>query len=286
MTITGKTQIYGIFGCPVTHTASPAMHNAAFLKLGLDCAYIPFEVAPEKLAHAVEGIRALKLQGVNITVPHKEKVLKSLDELSPEAAIIGAVNTIVNKNGKLIGYNTDGIGFLRSFEKDGRQQVKGKKMVLFGAGGAGRAVAIQSLLVGLKDVVIVDVLEKKARDLSRHINGKIRGLRSRMIPAVTDIINEVIPFADIIVHATPVGMKPGDPLPFDTSCLRKGQVVFDLIYNPPETKLLCAARKKGCRTFNGLGMLLHQGCKAFEIWTGMSAPVAVMEKALRRQVYK
>jgi shikimate dehydrogenase len=286
MKITGTTKIYGIFGCPVTHTASPAMHNAAFAKLGLDCAYCPFEVAPEKIAHAAEGIRAMKLQGVNITVPHKEKILKSLDELSPEAAVIGAVNTIVNKNGKLIGYNTDGVGFLRSLEKDGRVQIKGKKMVLFGAGGAGRAVAIQSLLVGLKDVVIVDVIDKKARDLAKHINSKIRGLRARTIPAVTDIINEVIPFADIIVHATPIGMKPADPLPFDTSCLHKGQIVYDLIYNPPQTKLLRTARKKGCRTFNGLGMLLHQGCKAFEIWTGVAAPVAVMDKALKRQVYK
>ncbi|HRZ86640.1 MAG TPA: shikimate dehydrogenase [bacterium] len=285
MNITGKTHIYGIFGYPVAHTASPAMHNAAFGHLGLDCAYLPFEVAPAKLGDAVKGLRAFGIRGVNVTVPHKETVIPFLDEVTREAKVIGAVNTVVNNGGRLTGHNTDGAGFLRSLKEECRFDLKGKRMVLVGAGGAGRAVAIQSLLSGLKQALIVDIDRKKCRVLTAYINKTVRP-ESAVFAAPGDRgLDEVVAACDIVVQATPCGMKSADPLPLDPSLLRKGQLVYDLVYNPPGTKLLKAAARKGCAVSNGLGMLLYQGCIAFEIWTGKKAPVAVMKKALARHVY-
>lgn len=285
MKITGTTKIYGIFGYPVKHTASPAMQNAAFEYLGLDCVYVPFEVAPEKLSDAVSALRTLGVRGVNVTIPHKETIIPFLDELSDEASSIGAVNTVINNDGRLTGYNTDGLGFIRSLENTGRNKVKGKKMVLFGAGGAGRAVGIQSLRCGVPEVVVIDLLDEKARALASFINSKISGDRAKAVSCHDNVLKDMIADADIVVNASPCGMKKDDTIPFDISTLKRGKTVYDLVYSPPETKLLKAAAKKGCKTFNGLGMLLHQGCRAFEIWTGKKAPVKVMEKALRKQVY-
>ncbi|MDP8263057.1 MAG: shikimate dehydrogenase [Candidatus Ancaeobacter aquaticus] len=286
MGISGKTKIYGIFGYPVKHTASPAMHNAAFTELGLDAVYVPFEVPTTDLSVATRSLRALGVSGINVTVPHKEKIIPYLDSLSKEAKLIGAVNTIVNKKGKLIGYNTDGAGFVRSLAQDAGCSVKGKKMVLFGAGGAGRAVAIQSLLKGVSQIVIVDVAEKKAKNLARYINRSVKGNKVKAISHKDSALKNIVSQADVAVNASPCGMHAKDPLPFDLSAITKKTVVYDLIYNPSETRLLKSAKKKGCITVNGMGMLLNQGCEAFEIWTGKKAPVTIMKKALKSCIYK
>ena len=176
MKITGKTKIVGIFGYPIEHTFSPLMHNAAFSALGLDYCYIPFEVQPKDLKSAVEGIRALNIRGVNITVPHKEAVIKYLDELSKEAKLIGAVNTIENRGGKLIGHNTDGRGFIKSLWDDAKTRVKGKSVLLVGAGGAGKGIAVSCALEGASEIIIANRTIKKADELVRYLKEILRRL--------------------------------------------------------------------------------------------------------------
>jgi shikimate dehydrogenase len=269
MNITGKTRITGLFGYPVEHTLSPAMHNAAFEHLGLDYCYVPFLVHPASLGRAVESIRALSLAGVNVTVPHKEAVIPMLDEVNEEASFIGAVNTIVHREGRLTGYNTDGRGFMRSLEENGIM-IAGKKVLLAGAGGASRAVGYYlSEKAGSLDIYDIDEkkLEKLASDLSR-----IRG----NVSALPRIENQA--GFDIIVNATPLGLKKDDPPPVDLEALLPAQTVCDLIYK--RTRLLDLAAQKGCRTMDGLGMLLWQGVLAFELWTSVPPPADVMRSAL------
>jgi shikimate dehydrogenase len=269
MNITGKTKITGLFGYPVEHTLSPAMHNAAFEHLGLDYCYVPFLVHPGSLAKAVESIRALSLAGVNVTVPHKEAVMHLLDEVNEEASFIGAVNTIVHREGRLTGYNTDGRGFMRACEENGIA-VAGKKVLVVGAGGASRAVGyyLSEKARGL-DICDIDAkkLEKLVSDLSK-ISGNVSALQR--------IDNQA--GYDIIINATPLGLKKDDPHPVDLEALLPTQIVCDLIYK--RTPLLDLAANKGCRTMDGLGMLLWQGVLAFELWTSVSPPVDKMRKAL------
>jgi len=273
MNISGKTKICGLFGFPVAHTLSPAMHNAAFQYLNINSVYLPFSVDPKKIKDAVSSLVALDLMGVNVTVPHKQEVMKYLDSISKEAKIIGAVNTIVVRDGKLHGYNTDGMGFIASIEEDLKIDVKGMSMFLLGAGGGGRAVAVQSALSGLKKVYISDKDHKRAKDLVKSVPGKKAEL-------LTDLkeIRSIVRKSDIIVNATPIGLHEDDPVSIPPEWIPEGKVVYDLIYNPAKTKLLMSVR--GCVTVNGLGMLLHQGAKAFELWTGEKAPVEIMRKAI------
>jgi shikimate dehydrogenase len=265
MHITGSTRLTGLFGYPVSHTISPQMHNAGFRHLGLDVIYLPFSVHPKNLGDAIKSLSALGFIGINVTIPHKQTVMKYLDVITPSAKMIGAVNTILVKGKKLIGYNTDGIGFVRSLKGYG---LRGKTMFLLGAGGAGRAVAIQSTLSGLKRIFIADKLIARAKDLAR----KCRGI-------VASNVKEALEESDIIVNATPVGLHPDDPISIPAEWIPKGRLVYDLIYNPKKTKLL--KEVKGCRTVNGLGMLLYQGASSFEIWTGKRAPVNVMRKMVK-----
>jgi shikimate dehydrogenase len=269
MQINGKTRITGLFGYPVEHTLSPAMHNAAFEAMGLDYCYVPFLVHPEYLEDAVKALRALGLSGVNVTVPHKEKVLLFLDEIHEEASFIGAVNTIVNSDGKLTGYNTDGRGFIQSLLESGIS-IEAKNILIIGAGGASRAISYY-LSQKTQTLSLYDIdkgkLEKLVQDLK-----KIRNNVSRL-----DDISNIERF-QIIINATPLGLKEKDPLPFNVSLLKKEQAVCDLIYK--QTRLLEEASKKGCVTLNGLGMLLWQGVFAFELWTGKKPPVEIMRDAL------
>ena len=269
MNITGKTKITGIFGYPVEHTLSPSMHNAAFEHLGLDYCYLPFSVRPDYLGQAVEGIRALGMTGVSVTVPHKEAVMPFLDEISIEAEFIGAVNTIINSAGKLTGFNTDGRGFMRSIAENGID-LSGKKVLIVGAGGAARAVSYylsekaESLFIYNRNRERLNVL---VSDLSK--------LRSN-VTAKADIDN--ISGVDIIINATSLGMKTEDPLPVSPGLLHKNHVVCDLIYK--KTRLLEAAADRGCKTMDGLGMLLYQGVLAFELWTSINPPIEIMKNAL------
>lgn len=274
MQITGKTKIAGLFGYPVSHTLSPRMHNSAFNKLHLDAVYLPFSVHPSELKNAVMSIRTFGFLGINITVPHKQTVMKYLDKITDSAKLIGAVNTIVVDGKKLIGHNTDGMGFVRSIEDDCGYKLKEKTMFLLGAGGAGRAVAIQSAFSGIKKIFISDTLEARAKNLRKSIPERCEVCLVNKKNEMYNAIQE----SDIIVNATPIGMHKEDSISIPAEYIPKGCLVYDVIYNPPKTKLLKSVR--GCRIVNGLGMLLYQGVSAFELWTGQKAPVGTMREAL------
>lgn len=280
MRLSGRTRVAGVFGDPVEHSLSPPMHNAAFAALGLDWVYVPFHVKPEALPAAVRGVAALGMAGVNVTVPHKVAVLDHLDEVDDEARLIGAVNTIVHRAGRLIGYNTDGRGFLRSLEREGATAPKGSSVVILGAGGAAQAIACSLALHGAARVTIANRTPEKARALARRIAPYARAEGISLDPF------ELAPRlaeADILVHTTSLGMYPHhDVLPaVPPELLSPGTLVCDIVYTPRETSLIAAARARGCRVVTGEGMLAYQGAIAFELWTGREAPEEVMLETLR-----
>jgi len=268
--ITGKTKITGLFGYPVEHSLSPAMHNAAFRSLGLDYCYVPFPVRPEQLHDAVKAIRALNFSGVNVTVPHKETVIPLLDEIHEEASFIGAVNTIVNTNGKLTGYNTDGRGFMRSLSENGIS-LAGKDIFIIGAGGASRAISYY-LCQKSKSVTIYNRTLKRAEKLV----GDLKKLCNNI--SIQDSFSHIRDF-HVIINATTVGLKEEDPALFDMSSLKKNHIICDLIYK--KTRLLKEASRKGCKIVDGSGMLIWQGMLAFELWTGKKPRPEVMRKVLK-----
>ncbi len=270
MKISGRTKVVGLLGYPVEHSLSPAMHNAAFAHLGMDYCYVTFSVRPDRLEHALRGITALNVAGVNVTIPHKERVIPFLQRVNEEASFIGAVNTILNSDGELTGFNTDGRGFMESLAEEG-VTLQGKTVLVIGAGGACRAVSYYLSRMA-ENLLIFDIDEKKVSGLV----GDLGAIRSNVARA-RDLGS--LHGAGIVINATPLGMKESDPPPLDLSLITPEMTVCDLIYR--ETPLLKAAAQKGCKTVNGLGMLLHQGVLAFEIWTGIRPPVEVMRNAIR-----
>lgn len=269
MDVSGKTKIVGIYGYPIEHTLSPLMHNAAFNALRLDMRYIAFRVPPRSLADAVKAVRALNLLGVNITVPHKETVIPMLDIVDKEASFIGAVNTIVNSEGILAGYNTDGRGFMNSLSEK-NVPAEDKNILIIGAGGASRAISYY-LSEKAKTLFFYDTDKPKAEKLADDI-GKIRP----NVHVLKDIKNIGSP--DIIINATPLGLKPDDPLPLNPGLIKSEMIICDLVYK--KTNFLEEAKKRGAETIDGSGMLLWQGVLAFELWTGIKPPVDVMRNAL------
>lgn len=275
MVVSGKTKIAGIFGYPIEHTLSPLMHNAAFDALGLDMCYLAFKVTPADLPHAVKAIQSFNMLGVNITVPHKENVIPMLDKVDKEASFIGAVNTIVNSEGLLTGYNTDGRGFISSLSEEGIL-VEGKDIFVIGAGGGSRAISYylseQASKLTLYDIDKTKV-EKLVLDLSKIRNN---------VSVLDDIRNIGKPH--IIINATPLGLKPDDPLPLNPDFITPDMVICDLVYK--NTKFLKEAGNKGARTLDGSGMLLWQGVLAFELWTGVKPPVEIMRQELLSGINK
>lgn len=279
--ITGKTRIYGIFGDPIAHTLSPAMQNAAFEAMGLPCRYLPFQVQPENLKKAIEAIIPLGIQGVNVTIPHKEAVIPFLDSVEAEAKRIGAVNTIETASGRLIGHNTDGKGFLASLSEM-NVDLSGRRVILIGAGGAARGVAVTLLSAGISEIILMTrtaergkLLADRLGSLSSRLKVSVRGMGLEgESPLGADR-------STLLINSTPLGMKENDPLPFPSAWIDPEWIVADLIYRPDVTPLLSAAKKAGAKTISGLGMLLHQGALAFEIWTKEKAPLRVMRDALR-----
>lgn len=285
--IDGKTKVYGLFGYPVTHSFSPAMQNAAFEKLGLNAVYLPFAVRPDRIKEALAGVRSMEWAGVNLTIPHKEICLPFLDELSPEAKLIGAVNTIISNNGQLIGSNTDGRGFVSALRRELRVEPKGRSILIFGAGGAGRAVAMQLAIEGAKAITIVDAADDRSRRLAIYLRKHSSHCRVECLPHFeTSDIERSVADTDILVNATPVGMKESDPILISPKALHCKLAVCDLVYNPPVTKLLKVCQKKRIKCMNGLGMLLYQGVLAFHLWTGLKPPIEVMRKALLKEIRK
>jgi len=276
--ITGKTRLCALLGDPVEHTMSPAMHNAAFRKLGLDYVYLPFRVSAADLPNAVNGMRALGAAGFNVTIPHKVAVIPRLDGLDPLAERIGAVNTVVNNGGELRGFNTDGAGFLQALLEKGVEP-RGRNVVILGAGGASRAITYILAERGANLTVLNRLQELEwAEALAEMVQDSL-GREVRALELTADALAEVLPAADILVNATSVGMSPNseDSL-VPTPLLRLDMVVFDVVYNPMVTRLLREAGEAGARTLSGVDMLAWQGALAFEKWTEQAAPLDLMRR--------
>ncbi|WP_406532549.1 shikimate dehydrogenase [Methanobrevibacter sp.] len=280
MNIKGSTNIVGLIGHPVEHSFSPPMHNAAFAELGLDYAYVAFDVNPDDLKSAVDGAKSLNIKGFNVTIPHKIEVMQYLDELDEVARLIGAVNTIDFKN--LKGYNTDGIGAVRAIEEV--TSIKDKNVVVAGAGGASRAISFYLAKFGAGSMTILNRNVNKAQNLADDV------LKSDLIGDVgADSISEIDSYlkdADILVDTTPLGMDPhiNDEPIAKSDAMHEDLVVFDAVYNPNETVLLKEAIKAGAKPVYGIKMLLYQGAESFKIWTGRDAPIDVMQDALNKHL--
>lgn len=272
-----QTIMTGLFGYPVGQSMSPNMHNAAFQTLSLNYAYAAFPIRPGQLQEAVHGIRALGFRGVNVTIPHKVEIMRYLDEIDDEAREIGAVNTVVNRDGVLVGYNTDGPGFVRSLLEETQVNLSGKRVLILGAGGAARAVAVSLARNGVQHITIANRSRDKAVDLASHvkIHTDVEAIELDQVDArrLEDI--------DLLINTTSIGMYPElDGLPISSEYLHSGLLVSDLIYNPLETRLLREARQIGASTHNGMGMFIHQGALAFQLWTGCDAPLDVMKRTV------
>jgi shikimate dehydrogenase len=279
MKITAHTRMVGIIGYPVRHSLSPVMHNAEFARLGLDYVYVAWEVHPGEIPEAVKGLRVLGAVGFNVTVPHKQAVVAELDELSEEAKAIGAVNTVRFENGRAVGYNTDASGWREDIERT--ISLAGEKICIIGAGGAARAVAVGACQAGAAALVICNRRFETAETLGELLRHYFPSVEVMWSGLCGDHCRELVRSCHIIVNATPVGMtgKGGCPIPSDW--LLPGQFVYDTIYTPAETQFLAEAKARGCRVQNGLGMLVRQGAKAFELWTGVKPDPDAMEREVR-----
>jgi len=278
MKISGKTGVCGVIGDPVEHSLSPVMHNIAFEELSLDFVYLAFRVRGEELREAIIGARSLDIHGLNVTMPHKNAVTRYLDEIDSTARSIGAVNTILNNKGRLLGYNTDGIGALKALEENGIT-LNEKKLLLLGAGGAGKAIAFHAARE-IEELVILNRTPEKAKKLAevlrKEFNNKINGNAFS-----TEIMKQELRDTDILVNATSVGMHPDvNQSLVSPSLLKPDLYVMDIIYNPLETKLAKDAKAVGAKVVSGIEMLVYQGAASFEIWTNHPAPVKVMKQAV------
>jgi shikimate dehydrogenase len=278
--INGKTKVCAIIGDPIEHSLSPTIHNAAFQACGFDYVFVAFRVKREELKEAVQGMRALNIAGCCVTIPHKVAVISYLDNVDPLAAAIGSVNTIVNNNGLLTGYNTDAPGFLEPIANKGIA-LEGKNVVMLGAGGAARAVSFMLVNAGVKLTILNRTVEKAA-DLADRLK---KSLNKDVVPCEMspENLERTVTSADILVNTTSIGMTPDvTKTPVPAGLLRKGLVVYDIIYNPGETRLLREAKGKGAVVLNGEEMLAWQGALAFEKWMGQKPPIDIMIKELRK----
>ncbi|MFA4888254.1 MAG: shikimate dehydrogenase [Candidatus Omnitrophota bacterium] len=274
-------KIFGLIGYPVKHSLSPLMHNAAFKELGIPAEYKLFEIAPQELESFFKNLTRKNIFGLNVTVPYKERVLPFLDEISSDARSIGAVNTVINDANRLSGFNTDGVGFLRHLSEDLHFSIAGRKIALIGAGGAAKAAAVYLSKNKPERISIYDLDKVKSSVLISQLKKNFPGVEFFLAERTADLR---IDSCDLLINATPIGMKEADPEIIDANLLRKGLLVYDLIYNPAQTKILRRAKEIGASTANGLGMLLYQGAASFEIWTGRKAPLEVMREALNQGV--
>jgi len=284
MEISGKTKVIGIFGDPVEHSLSPLMHNAVIKELGLDMVYVPWRVRPAMLEVAIMAIRALGIPGVNLTIPHKEKVLKYLDEIDDEARITGAVNTVVNDNGALVGYNTDGAGLAMSLYEEHAFSPEGKNITIIGAGGAARGIAASMAMKGAGRICIANRTPDRAENLAHEFSNEIAAAAFVAVGLEGGALKEILSNTDLLVNASSAGMNGVNNLHLPLEALPKEAIVSDIVYKPIQTTLLLDAVKLGLRVEDGLGMLACQGAMSFSLWTGHSPPAAIMKKSLKKEV--
>lgn len=281
MEVKSTTSLYGIYGHPVEHSLSPVMHNNAFSELELDCVYVAFDIKPGNLGEAVSAIRALGISGVNVTIPHKQRVMTYLDEISSDAMLVGAVNTVSNVDRRLIGFNTDVGGLLRALKADLDYTPEGTKVFLVGAGGAARAVIVGLGRNYVSEVVVANRTLSKAEDLVKEFKDHFPKIDFKAVMlSDEERIKKNITGSDILINASSAGMKRKNPLELPLYLLPKHAGIYDLVYDPTDTPLVKDAKKLGLKAFSGHSMLLYQGVEAFEIWTGLTAPVETMKKAL------
>lgn len=273
-------KLYGVIGCPIHHSLSPVMHNDAFQTLGIDAHYHAFHVEKEALPAAIEGMRALGIAGMNVTIPHKTAVIPLLDEVDEMAKRIGAVNTIVRENERLIGYNTDGPGFVRALIEETNTTIQGKRILVIGAGGAARGIYFSLANAGAEQVDICNRTKENAEQLIEESDLSVSGRAYSLTEAEARLSQY-----DIIINTTSVGLSPNvDAMPLSLEHLNEQTIVSDIIYNPFETKWLKEARKKGAIVQNGVGMFVYQGALAFEKWTGVFPDVERMKQVVIQQL--
>ena len=269
---------FGVIGHPIKHSLSPEMHNSVFRALGMDYEYSAFDVPPEKLGTFIERCVKENFIGLNVTIPHKISVMEYLDSVSKEADLIGAVNTIKFEHRKVIGYNTDGVGCIEALKESG-EDVRGRKILILGSGGAARAIVFQLVLENT-NIIITNRTYERALQLKKEIKEKLNR-DVEIIKFSNDEIKNYTGDIDILINTTPVGMYPEiDKTPIAPDLLNKDIVVMDIIYNPIETKLLKEAKKIGCKTVNGIGMFIHQGAESLRIWLDIEPPIDLMRKTV------
>lgn len=285
MNISPLTQKYAVLGHPIRHSLSPLMQNAALEAMGLDAVYLAFDVAPERLMTTLSAMATMGFAGINLTVPLKEVAFRGLSDMDDAARRLGSVNTVNITDGNMKGFSTDGEGFLRAVREAFDLSVKGISVFLLGCGGAGRAVSMAIAAAGAGRITLADTDEKRMNGLETDL--RALGFKTAIEAVGTDPKDwsRACGESDLVVHATPIGMHPGETSVLPPAAFRKGQYVFDMIYMFPETVFMRAAKASGAIASNGLGMLLHQGALALTIWTGREAPVAVMRQALENAVY-
>ena len=281
MEIGTETKFTGVFGYPISHTISPAFQNAGFNALKLNFVYLPFLVIPEKLSSAIEAIKTLNFVGINLTIPHKEKVISFLDKVSEEAKKVGSVNTILNKRGKLYGFTTDGEGFIRSLQEEGKFRVKGKNIFLIGTGGVGRTIAFSLLGKGCKKLFLTNRTKKRAEMLLKELKRKFGKERIGLADFEERNSFQFLNTIDLLINATSSGMKSKDSPLIKVKKLPSQLFVYDVIYNR-KTALIELSKKSRVGHLDGLSMLIFQGALSFEIWTGKKASTKIMKEAGRK----
>ena len=276
----------GIFGYPIVHSLSPVFHNVAFAKLGLDFVYLPFLVKPEGLEDAVKAIKSLNIVGVNVTIPHKRKVLDYLDEVDHQARMMRAANTILHKDGRLIGYNTDGEGFLESLRREGEFDPQGKHIFVVGAGGAACAISFALVKAGVKSIILTNRTPQKAKILLERLKENVKDeckfslmdFSQRNSPGIMDKV-------DLFINATSVGMHAGDSVFVNPDLFPSNIFVYDVVYHR-KTELLKEAEERNLASLGGMGMLIYQGALSFKIWTSREAPIDEMRRVLIKEFNK